>query len=234
MEQAFGLADERDFKDGVRGFTERAGGQWLGEHGIRANQVSWTGIGLSVAACFIWALQIYWWPFSPIGVGLGVFGSYFDVIDGAVAKHQPGGTTPFGGYLDSNGDRWVDVAIGSALLFVTTAHHRGKFAILACGLMIGFSVCVPYARAKAELAKARAKNGIGDRLGRLIATGAGVLLVQLSDTFHSYRWLPGHLHLHYDYVAWLVLLMSVTAVAQRTMAVKRQLDKPQLDQPATP
>ena len=99
-------------------------------------------------------------------------GGFFDLVDGAVARHF-GITTEFGGFLDSCLDRVVDILVVLGLFAVVLGEGDRIGAGLAAAILVG-SVLTSYAKARAELVIDRLPGGLlerGERIG-LLALGA--------------------------------------------------------------
>ncbi len=107
-----------------------------------------------------------------------VFGGFFDLVDGVVARHF-GIATRFGAFLDSSLDRVVDVLVMLGLL-VFFVREASWVAVGLCSVILVASVLTSYARARAELVIDRMPGGFlerGERIGLLAAgTILGVLL----------------------------------------------------------
>lgn len=107
-----------------------------------------------------------------LGGALLVAGGFFDLVDGAVARHF-GTTSDFGGFLDSCLDRVVDIVVVLGLF--AHAIRTGDSAIAsACAAILVGSVLTSYAKARAELVIDHMPGGLlerGERIG-LLALGA--------------------------------------------------------------
>lgn len=106
------------------------------------------------------------------GGWLVIASGFFDLVDGAVARHN-GTASTFGAFLDSTLDRLVDVAILVGMILFYAGHHEPKIAIVA-GVALVSSVLVSYAKARAEVVMKRLDVGLferGERMG-LLAIGA--------------------------------------------------------------
>lgn len=115
------------------------------------------------------------------GGALVLAGGFFDLVDGAVARHH-GTSSTFGAFLDSTLDRYVDMVLllGLALHFAEQARTD---LVLLTGVVWIASVLVSYAKARAELFVPVLEGGLferGERMG-LLAAGAilGVLVPAL-------------------------------------------------------
>ena len=94
-----------------------------------------------------------------------------DMVDGAVAR--AGGTaSPFGGVLDSTGDRAADAAIFGALVWYFGEHGQ-RWLLLAALLCLVLGSITSYIRARAEAAGFTATVGIVERPERLIIVLVG-------------------------------------------------------------
>ncbi|MBI2846111.1 MAG: CDP-alcohol phosphatidyltransferase family protein [Chloroflexi bacterium] len=107
--------------------------------------------------------------------------SFFDALDGNVARLE-NRASPFGAFLDSNLDRYAEIALFGGLLYFYAT--RGDFLGIALTyLALAGSLMVSYARARAEGAGFQAKDvGIFTRLERFIVLVGGLLLGQWSAT----------------------------------------------------
>ncbi len=132
-------------------------------------------------------------------------GGFFDLVDGAVARHF-GISTRFGAFLDSSLDRLVDVA---AMLGLVTFFARANepSGVLLCSLILVATVLTSYTKARAELIVARMPGGLlerGERIG-LLAVGSilGIL------------W-P---------ILWILAIGTVVTVVQRILYAYREMGR---------
>ncbi len=132
-------------------------------------------------------------------------GGFFDLVDGAVARHF-GISTRFGAFLDSSLDRVVDLA---AMLGLVTFFARANepSGVLLCSLILVATVLTSYTKARAELIVARMPGGLlerGERIG-LLAVGSilGIL------------W-P---------ILWILAIGTVVTVAQRILYAYREMGR---------
>jgi phosphatidylglycerophosphate synthase len=109
----------------------------------------------------------------PLGGVLLLLGGFFDMVDGAVARHN-GTSTSFGAFLDSTLDRIVDMAILLGILM-----HYAKAGDLPLALLAGIAsiatVMVSYTKARAESIVADFNGGIMERGERVLFLVAGAL-----------------------------------------------------------
>ncbi|OPY69211.1 MAG: CDP-diacylglycerol--inositol 3-phosphatidyltransferase [Syntrophorhabdaceae bacterium PtaU1.Bin034] len=98
---------------------------------------------------------------------------FFDLLDGAVAR-QTNLVTPFGGFFDSVLDRYSDliVMLGVAIHYLRIADDF--FLIATFVAAIGVAI-IPYARARAEAASIKCKNGLLERPERVILLVIGLM-----------------------------------------------------------
>lgn len=90
-----------------------------------------------------------------------VLTSFFDVMDGAVARVS-NNTSRFGGYLDSLFDRYAD-----AIILLGLAFYLDGYFLLIFIVLVG-SLLVSYSRSRAENFLPRCDVGIAERAERLI------------------------------------------------------------------
>ena len=101
-----------------------------------------------------------------------LFSSYFDLLDGAIARSTKT-VSRFGGFLDSVLDRYTDLFLmfGVFVLFLRQGHtHALVFTFIAA---IGVAI-IPYARARAEAASIECKAGMLERPERIIILLVGI------------------------------------------------------------
>jgi CDP-diacylglycerol--glycerol-3-phosphate 3-phosphatidyltransferase len=182
----------------------------LGEHlaraGVTPNTITLVGTGGSVAAALIFFTQGWWFT------GTMVIWAFvmLDIVDGAVAR--AGGTSsPFGGVLDSTGDRIADAAIFGSLAWYFARHNQPAL-LLAALLCLVLGSLTSYIRARAEAVGMNATVGIAERAERLIIVLVGTGLS------------GEHLRVPYVQAAalWLLVGASTITVVQRLVAVRRQ------------
>ena len=137
--------------------------------GITANRVTVAGFCIVVAAAVLVALgQLL------IGAVVLVAGSLLDAVDGALAR-ATGGSTPFGGFLDSTLDRAAEgiLYVGIVAYLLGTSADPLWPVLLALGALSG-SFMVSYTRAKAEAIGLSASVGLAPRTERLVLIVAGI------------------------------------------------------------
>lgn len=132
------------------------------ETGIKPNHLTFIGLIVGViSAYFIATGKLI------IGAFVLLLSGFFDMLDGALARNQKL-TTPFGGFLDSVFDRYVDVAIFIAL---------GIYGIdwLYVALALSGALLVSYTRARAEKIIDKCDVGIAERGERMIILFIGLI-----------------------------------------------------------
>ncbi len=102
----------------------------------------------------------------------------FDAVDGSLARIT-GQTTAFGAFLDSTLDRWAEVAIYVAILWVYLQANDDRGAMLAI-TALAMSLLVSYTRARAEGIGLQCKEGLFTRFERLVVLILGLLTGQLT------------------------------------------------------
>ncbi|WP_246258195.1 phosphatidylinositol phosphate synthase [Amycolatopsis anabasis] len=129
-----------------------------------------------------------------------------DLLDGAIARARGHGT-PFGAVLDATCDRLVDGALFAAIAwwcFVIDGNHRAAAAALICLVL---AQVISYVKARAEASGLEADGGLVERAERLIIALVGTGL----QGFGLPYLVEGTL--------WLLALLSVITLVQRTSAV---------------
>lgn len=102
----------------------------------------------------------------------------FDAVDGCLARIT-GQITAFGAFLDSTLDRWAEVAIYVAILWVYLQANDDRGAMLAI-TALAMSLLVSYTRARAEGIGLQCKEGLFTRFERLVVLILGLLTGQLT------------------------------------------------------
>jgi phosphatidylglycerophosphate synthase len=140
-----------------------------------------------------------------IGGLLILFGGFFDLVDGVVARHH-GISTRFGAFLDSTLDRWVDVVLlaGVSVHFARLG-EPGHVAL--AGATTAVMVLVSYSKARAELVLARFEVGLLERAERVVILAAGVLSGYLAAAL------------------WVILIGSGITAAQRIHLAWREMQR---------
>jgi len=136
--------------------------QMLCSVGVKPNYVTVLGLITGFIASYFIATSD-----CKIGAFLILLSGFMDMLDGALARNC-GEVTPFGGFLDSVFDRYVDVAIFTALGYCT-----GKWLIAI--LAMSGALLVSYTRARAEHVIDRCDVGFAERSERLLIIVAGLL-----------------------------------------------------------
>lgn len=117
------------------------------------------------------------WAFAAGSFRLGgllvLAGGFFDLVDGAVARHH-GTSTTFGAFLDSSLDRVVDMAILLGILMHYAAAGALGLAWLAGGALVA-TVLVSYAKARAEALLPEFGGGLFERAERIVVLVLGAL-----------------------------------------------------------
>lgn len=136
-----------------------------------------------------------------------------DLLDGTMARVS-GRSSPWGAFLDSTLDRFGDASVFGGLVLFFTRQPDGAasaWGALAC-LVFGF--VTSYARARAEgLGFVGANVGIAERADRLVVVLLATFVVGLFDLSHVVLTI----------VLWLLAAASAVTVAQRMLAVRREM-----------
>jgi CDP-diacylglycerol--glycerol-3-phosphate 3-phosphatidyltransferase len=139
----------------------------LARVGISPNVLTLVGFLAMLGVAGILALG-----YERLGGVLIVVVGLFDALDGALAR-STGKTTTFGAFFDSTLDRFAEIALYLALLYL----YRGDLmAALVVYLAITGSLMVSYTRARAEGLGLECKVGLFTRLERLATLVVGLLV----------------------------------------------------------
>lgn len=142
--------------------------------GITPNRVTVIGFAVvAVAAGLVAYGQLL------AGAIVLVAGSLLDAVDGALAR-ATGGSTAFGGFLDSTLDRAAEAILFASLVvyFLRTTIDPIGPVVLSLAALCG-SFMVSYTRARAEAIGVSASVGLAPRTERLVLIVAGIALAGL-------------------------------------------------------
>lgn len=174
--------------------------------GLTPDVVTIMGTVVAVAGALIF------FPMGKLFIGTLVvwFFVLFDMLDGAMAREQGGGTR-FGAVLDATCDRVSDGAVFCGLLWWIAFGLHDKPLAAATLICLVTSQVISYIKARAEASGLRGDGGIIERPERLIIVlvGAGV-----SD-FPFVAWPPA-----LPVAMWLLAAASVVTCAQRLHTVR--------------
>jgi CDP-diacylglycerol--glycerol-3-phosphate 3-phosphatidyltransferase len=179
-------------------------GAWLVRSGLSPNAVTLIGTAGAVAG------SLWLFPTGHLLAGtLVVWGfAMFDLLDGAMARAQGGGTR-FGTVLDATCDRIADGALMAGITWYAfvVADSRPMAAAALTGLVL--AQVTSYIKARAEATGLGANVGLVERAERLIITlgGAGLSGFGVPHAI--------------DAGLWLLVVLSLVTVVQRILAVRR-------------
>jgi len=130
--------------------------------GVKPNHLTFMGLIVGILSAYFIIKG-----FLIVGAFMLLLSGFFDMLDGILARTQEL-VTPFGGFLDSVFDRYVDVAIFIAL---------GLYGVdwLYVALALSGALLVSYTRARAEKIIDRCDVGIAERGERLILVFIGLI-----------------------------------------------------------
>jgi CDP-diacylglycerol--glycerol-3-phosphate 3-phosphatidyltransferase len=178
-------------------------GAWLLRRGLTPNAVTVLGTVGSVAT------SLWFIPRGELFVGAALVTVFvlLDLIDGAMARAQGGGTR-FGAVLDASCDRIADGALFAAIAWWAFGEGEQGLAAATLVSLVGAQV-TSYVKARAEASGLSADGGIAERAERFIVVLVGIGLHGLGVPYV----LPVALYL-------LAALVTITVV-QRILAVSR-------------
>jgi CDP-diacylglycerol--glycerol-3-phosphate 3-phosphatidyltransferase len=157
---------------------------------IHPNTLTLVGVLVNVAAA--WALGLGRFLLAFV---IMLVANIFDFIDGKVA-HRLQLQSQFGAFWDSTLDRFSDLALLTGLIFLYSKLGRSDYVMIAALALI-FSIMTSYARARAESLVERCKVGFMERPERIVLLMIGASTNRMAA------------------VLWVVLLLSILAVANR-------------------
>ena len=157
---------------------------------VHPNTLTLIGVIINVGAA--WALAYE--RFILAGVVM-IVANIFDFIDGKVA-HELQLQSRFGAFWDSTLDRFSDLALLTGLIFLYSKLGRTDYVMVAALTLI-FSIMTSYARARAESLVEKCKVGFMERPERIVLFMIGAFTNRMAG------------------VLWVILVMSILAVANR-------------------
>jgi CDP-diacylglycerol--glycerol-3-phosphate 3-phosphatidyltransferase len=141
---------------------------WLGKIGLTPNAVTVLGFVLTLFVAAVLATgrtQL---------AGVLLIGTLaFDAVDGTLARLM-GTTSRFGAFLDSTLDRWAEVVLYGALVWLFLENGQDTGVLLAVAAM-ATSLMVSYTRARAEGVGLQCKEGLLTRFERMVILIAGLI-----------------------------------------------------------
>ena len=158
--------------------------------GIHPNTLTLIGVLINVGAAFALAKD----HFLLAGV-IMIVANIFDFIDGKVA-HITGKQSEFGAFWDSTLDRFSDLALFTGLIWLYADLGRNGYVLITTLTLI-FSIMTSYARARAECLIDKCKVGFMERPERIVLFMIGAFTNRMAG------------------VLWVVLILSIVAVANR-------------------
>ena len=195
MEDKVTLNDtRRQIGRGMTGGLSRV----LAKIGITPNAVTVIGFLITLIAAFVISTGSLF-----TGGLIFLFSSFFDMLDGAVAR-ATGKTTKFGGILDATLDRLSEAAVFVAIV-VYYAPEANPWPLLLTGLTLAGSQVVSYLRARSEASGLEGKEGIFTRPERVVVLGIGLLTGWLIPALAA------------------ICLFSFITIGQRLASAHRQL-----------
>jgi CDP-diacylglycerol--glycerol-3-phosphate 3-phosphatidyltransferase len=167
---------------------------------IHPNTLTLIGVLINVIA----AWELGYQHFIAAGVVM-IIANIFDFIDGKVA-HELQLQSQFGAFWDSTLDRFSDLALLTGLIFLYSKLGRSDYVMVAALTLI-FSIMTSYARARAESLVQKCKVGFMERPERIVLFMIGAFTNRMAG------------------VLWVILLLSILAVANRIYFTYLALNK---------
>jgi CDP-diacylglycerol---glycerol-3-phosphate 3-phosphatidyltransferase len=124
----------------------------------------------------------------------------FDAVDGTLARLM-GTTSRFGAFLDSTLDRWAEVVLYGALVWLFLENGQNNGVLLATAAM-ATSLMVSYTRARAEGVGLQCKEGLLTRFERMVILIAGLIFNQVIWALAIVAILAGFTALQRIWVTW--------------------------------
>jgi len=139
----------------------------------------------------------------------------FDMLDGAMARAQGGGTS-FGAVLDASCDRIADGAIFGAIAWWAVYTAESKSLLIATLISLVTSQVISYVKARAEASGLSANVGLIERPDRLVIVLVGAVLTGAGEHY-DVHWLSLTIHP----AMWILAVASIITVFQRLLEVRK-------------
>lgn len=164
------------------------------ESRIHPNTLTWVGLGVSIAAGWIYAKGSLGWAAAAL-----LLAGLFDLLDGAVAR-ESGRVSRYGAFLDSTLDRYAEIAVFLGILVRFGGEAITQIAVV---LAVAGSLMVSYTKARAE--------GLGQQVsGGLLQRPERIVLLALGSFFAD----PG-----LRFVLWILAVFTNVTSVQRMVLV---------------
>jgi CDP-diacylglycerol---glycerol-3-phosphate 3-phosphatidyltransferase len=168
---------------------------------VAPNTVSIAGTLFGFLAAFL-----VYFEHPVLGAVSFLIAGFLDILDGAIARGS-GRVTRFGGFFDSVLDRYTDLSVMGAIIFVYVRHNQFDYALIGFIAAIGCAL-IPYARARAEAASISCKTGVLERPERTL-----LLLIGLFMPFLL------------NYIVIVLAVLTHVTVIQRMVHVWKEVKK---------
>jgi CDP-diacylglycerol---glycerol-3-phosphate 3-phosphatidyltransferase len=169
---------------------------------LRIHPNTLTVIGVLINVVAAWALAHG--EFVRAGF-IMIVANIFDFIDGKVAR-EVHLESRFGSFWDSVMDRFSDITLFIGLIYLYAELGRTDYVMITALAMM-FSVMTSYARARAESLIEKCKVGFMERPERIVLFMIGAFTNRMAA------------------VLWVILLLSIVAVANRIILTWRELNE---------
>jgi len=140
----------------------------LNRYNVTPIQLTLMGLLFTILGCILYAYGHF-----GSGTGVIIFASFFDMLDGSVAR---GGnkTSKFGAFIDSVIDRYSDFFIFASLATYFAYAQEPQYVMLALAVIAG-SFLTSYTKARAEALISKCDVGVVERPERIIIICLGGL-----------------------------------------------------------
>ena len=146
---------------------------------FRSKKITPNAVSLTGTLFGFLAATLVFFEHPALGATSLLIAGFLDLLDGALARTS-GRVTRFGGFFDSVLDRYTDLAVMGAVMFVYFRHNRIDYAMICFAAALGTAL-IPYARARAEAASVSCKTGILERPERTVLLLVGLFVPLLLD-----------------------------------------------------
>lgn len=137
--------------------------------GVTPNSLTYTGFILTAITAYFLANGFFGW-----GGALLLLASFFDMLDGAVARFTKQIST-FGAFLDSTLDRYSESVTFLALAYYYSRRPSTRMELVLILVILVGSLMVSYTKARAEALNVECKAGVLQRPERVVLLIAGLL-----------------------------------------------------------
>ncbi|MFA5166008.1 MAG: CDP-alcohol phosphatidyltransferase family protein [Candidatus Paceibacterota bacterium] len=196
------LDTKRHLFKGLEGFVANT----FAKLPLSANQYTYLSIVFVLISAYLIISREFYWALAFFALS-----GLMDFVDGSVARAK-GTSGPFGAYLDTVVDRYIEGIIIVSLMFLPLPHFLNIPHYIWIGAFLFGSIATTYVKAAAsekKLVDRELVGGVMSRGERIIMLCIGILLANFSYTWCMYV------------IVFLAIMSNYTALQRITSAFRK-------------